>query len=399
MKEDIKLKYVTKDEKIEIISNTKISNIDDYIEYHFLNDDKLVLEKIDNNSYYLYPSLGFQKDNLYHIIIKDKNISFKSTKKKELLLKIKSDDIKLPKYWKKYLDDKIPSLIDKTKNNDFNFILFSDVHINTNRLKFAAIIKYLIDKVRVDEVICNGDVITSYDTLIKAYDELIKFKELTKGIKYLYVYGNHDSNAKDYSKDENVVKLNNFKYLIINNDKIKYEKNKMYGVYDIDDKKIRIIVLDTGACKVSNLDEEELEYFKSKLLERSDYNILIFAHRIFAGTELYELNPNIFIHESGKKIKDAIDEVYDKMTSSIISIFSGHNHIDCMDENSKYNNIARTCDAGDRNSLFDANYQYRDKQTTKEQAIDYVSINTKLRTIDVIRIGCGDALSDLSIKY
>ena len=60
--------------------------------------------------------------SFYHIIIKDKNISFKSTKKKELLLKIKSDDIKLPKYWKKYLDDKIPSLIDKTKNNDFNFI-------------------------------------------------------------------------------------------------------------------------------------------------------------------------------------------------------------------------------------------------------------------------------------
>ena len=392
MKETIKLQYVKKDDKIEVSSNVDIK---DNISFESLKEDELIIENIDNH-YYLSPSRGFEEDNLYHIKLLNDNISFITTNKKELLVKIKPKKARLPKYWQEYLDKKIPLVKEKIKNNDFNFILFSDVHINTNRMKTPLIIKYLNDKLDIDEIIFNGDIITSYDTLLKAYDELIKWKEAYKGINYLLVYGNHDSNAKDYSKDENVVTLNNFKYLAINNKKLKYEREKMYATYDLDDKKIRIIVLDTGACKVSSVDNKELKYFKKKLSEKPDYQLLIFAHRIFEGTEIGEKHPNIVIHESGKKVKKVIDDNY---KDNIIALISGHNHIDCIEKGCIYNNIARTCDGGDRNSLFDANYPYRTRGTTEEQALDIVSINKKERSIEFIRIGVGDTDADLKLKY
>ena len=402
MKETIKLKYISNDYKLELLSNELINeeNIRSFLKIEFLKEEEIKVENISNNHYYVYPAFGFNKDNLYYFKIINEAVSFASTKKEEIILKLKQKlDSSLDDYWYDYLDKKIEEIKPKLKESDFSFITLTDFHVNTNQLKSPKIVKYLMDKLKIDEFIFNGDIITEYNSLIKAYAELIKWRELTKDINYILVYGNHDSNAKDYTDDDNVISMANFKYLVCKNNKLNYVKNTMYGCYDIKGKNIRLITLDTGACKVSQVSKEELAYLQKSLLELDkNYHVLIFAHRIFEGTEILEKHPNITLHKSGKLIKDAIDNVYSSVNANIIGIISGHNHIDYKEED-KYLLMCRTCDAGFRNSLFDANNPYRIKDTFEEQALDVCLVNKNERKLECIRIGVGDKKMDVEYRY
>ena len=402
MKETIKLKYINKNYKLELLSKKEINreNIHYFLKIEMLNKEEIQVIKVNDNLYQIFPKDGFSKNNLYYFKIISKNLMFTSVKKQELLLKIKQrQKLVLDDYWYSYLDKKIEEVKPKIKESDFCFVTLTDFHVNTNQLKSPLIIKYLMEKLNIDEFIFNGDIITEYDSLIKAYDELVKWKEVTKDLKYLLVYGNHDSNAKDYTDDDKVISMANFKYLACKNSKVNYVKDTMYGSYDIEDKKVRIIILDTGACKVSAPTKEEIAYLENKLLEKdNNYHILIFAHRIFEGTEIGEKHPNIVLHKSGKLVKDAIDKVYSRMNANLVGIMSGHNHIDYK-ETGKYLNMCRTCDAGFRNSLFDANNPYRIKGTFEEQAIDLCILKTKERKFECIRIGVGDKTMDETYSY
>lgn len=402
MESTITLKYINKNYKLEILSSIELTldNISNYLKIEVLHEDKICVEKGIDNLYYVFFENGFSKDNLYYFKILNSELLFKCSKKQELLLKIKPiQNIILDDYWRTYLDEKIASLQEKVKESDFSFLSLTDFHVNTNQMKSPLIIKYLMERLKIDEFIFNGDIITEYSSLIKAYDELVKWREATKGLKYLLVYGNHDSNAKDYTDDDKVISMANFKYLVCSNSKVHYIKNEMYGVYDIKDKNIRIIILDTGACKVSQVSTQELTYLKERLLElNNSCHVLIFAHRIFEGTEIGERHPNIVLHQSGKAIKDLIDSVYSDIDANLIGIVSGHNHIDYQ-ERDKYLIACRTCDAGFRNSLFDANNPYRIKGTTEEQAIDLCVLNKNKRLLECIRIGVGDKKMDIKYHY
>lgn len=402
MKETIKLKYINKNYKLELSSNKCINedNIHHFLKIEILNKEEIKVEKASDNLYYVFPKNGFTKNNLYYFKIINKEVTFKCTKKQELLLKIKtSKKLVLDDYWYTYLDKKVEEIKPKIKEGDFTFVTLTDFHVNTNQLKSPLIIKYLMDNLKLDEFIFNGDIITEYDSLIKAYDELVKWKEVTKDLKYLLVYGNHDSNAKDYTDDDKVVSMANFKYLACKGSKVNYVKDTMYGTYDIEDKNVRVITLDTGACKVSQVTNDELIYLQEKLLEKdSKYHILIFAHRIFEGTEIGEKHPNIVLHPSGKAVKTAIDSIFSDLRANLVGIMSGHNHIDYK-EVDKYLLMCRTCDAGFRNSLFDANNPYRVKGTYEEQAIDVCILNTRKRKFECIRIGVGDNAMDEEYNY
>lgn len=396
----IKLDYINTNDKIEIITKLDI-NKDNYTKYirfeDTLNIFVLRFEKT-NDGYLIYPSKGFQEDVVYYISLLSNDIKFKEYNTNELVLKIKKGYI-LPLYWKEYLDKKILLINEKLKESDYSFIYLTDCHLSTNYLNFASIIKYLLANTEIDDCMFGGDVCTYYGKKIKALEDIVKWNELTYDIEMISAYGNHDANSKEFISDSEYMDKLDFKNLCMSNSKVDYVNNELYGIYDIVDKKIRVIVLDTGVYKMSELDEEELNFMKDKMLDLdSDYSVIILAHKFFCGTEQNERHPNIVLHEEGIKIKNAIDSIYDKLKCNLIGVFSGHNHIDC-DRVDKYPMIATTCDSSGWNALYDANYPIREEDTINSQALDIVFINKKNRTIDTLRIGVGDKTQDRKYNY
>jgi len=194
---DLKLLYINSNYKLEIKSKYPLNkdNIDEYLSISFKHKEEIEIEE-KNNLYYLSIKGGFKNNNLYYFSIKSEDVSFVEYNNSKIILKIKEEKDELPSYWTNYLDEKIELINDKMKNYEYAFIHFTDMHIYTNNMKSPAIIKYLMDKTKIDDIIFNGDIITYYGFFIDAYDELIKFKEAFNEMKYVLVYGNHDSNAK-----------------------------------------------------------------------------------------------------------------------------------------------------------------------------------------------------------
>ena len=395
---DLKLLYINSNYKLEIKSKYPLNkdNIDKYLSIIFKHKEVIEIEE-KNNLYYLSIKDGFKKNNLYYFSIKSEDVSFVEFNNSKIILKIKEEKEELPSYWTNYLDEKIELINDKMKNYEYAFIHFTDMHIYTNNMKSPAIIKYLMDNTKIDDIIFNGDIITYYGFFIDAYDELIKFKEAFNEMKYVLVYGNHDSNAKKNKKEDFLIPLDDYKYLVANNSKVKYVENKMYGIYEINN--IKFIILDTGADLASSFDDAELAYLREELLNtESDKHVIVLAHKVFIGTSPYVLDPTIEISDVGYKIINCINEVKDKMKAKLVMLISGHNHTDYY-QHVGFNALCRTCDASYFNASYDCKYPIRIDGTINEQAIDVVLLNTITQKIEIMRIGCGDKKEDLILGY
>lgn len=395
---DLKLLYIDANYKLEIKSKYQLNknNIDKYISILFNHKEDIEIEE-KNDLYYLTVKGGFNVNNLYYFKIINDNVSFNNFKERIIILKIKTEPLQLPIYFKEYLDKKIPIINEKIKNNDYSFIHFTDMHINTNNMKSPSIIKYLMENININDIVFNGDIVTYYGFLIEAYDELIKFKESFNDYQYLLVYGNHDSNAKKHKREDCIIPLEHYKYLVADNSKVKYVKNKMYGIYEANN--IKFIILDTGADLVSSFDDEELLYLQEELLNTSaDKHIIILAHKVFIGTSPYVLNPIIEISDVGNKIISCINKIKNKMQAKLVMLISGHNHTDYY-QNVGFNALCRTCDASYFNASYDCKYPIRIDGTINEQAIDIVFVNTKKQKVEIMRIGCGDIKEDLILDY
>ena len=141
------------------------------------------------------------------------------------------------------------------------------------------------------------------------------------------------------------------------------------GNGSFDDNNQKMFVLDT----VSKLD--------------STWSVLVFVHIVFSG---FDNDNGISILEpAGKKIFDFFESVKDSSECSFVGIFSGHSHLDYLNENDYSLPVTTTtCDAiGYYNQT--ANYYLREENTFTEQAFDVVQVDTNQRKVYLTRIGAG----------
>lgn len=300
----------------------------------------------------------------------------------------------LPRYWMEYLKGKASVLDAADVNLGFNGVSFAfvtDAHMNNNALRSPALLKHIKNTTNIGDVIFGGDLVTGFSSYEEATAELTKWRDLTRELGVINLYGNHDNNGNAQTDSAAIIPESAFYALECRNTEnaVKWERNNLYGYKDNDIQKVRYIFLNSKAPDYAVIDDYQVEWMKSKISELgAEWTVIVFIHQFFE----YDANYNVILEPCGVKIKNALDEIYDTVNATIAGVVTGHLHRDAhMVSEKGYVMIATTCDAyAYAQTKVDTDNPNRTLGTTTEQCFDLFYVNTQARTIKTIRIGAGD---------
>lgn len=289
----------------------------------------------------------------------------------------------LPDYWETYLDEKIPSIVEKDMlvgNSGDSFVFITDVHIPRNSMYSPLLIKNICENTSVDKVFNGGDYLdddTGEDGKNTAVNTLLSWRK--QSMTEYAVRGNHDLNNYDGNNESNALTLGEWYSLMVKQaEKYANTDKKDYFVVDNDSQKVRYIVM----CSEG---DRPTTWLQEKLTEvDSEWTVLIMQHRYWGST-------TDSVSNAGNLIVEAINSVYTNIKARLVGIICGHTHADyaITESTNGYLIIATTCDAltgeGERT-----------KGTTTEQAFDVVHLDTANRKLYMTRIGSG---SDREFSY
>ena len=243
-------------------------------------------------------------------------------------------------------DQLISKVQQEISDSTIVFSLFTDVHAsdvlneyeeeNPNNNKgyknyrnFAKIVRKISEKIGVDFIVNLGDTInsTSDESTDNHTDHTENKKRLAEftmniqktNIPYVYAAAHHelypwgDENA--LTKNEILGLENRYsRYLkFVKNDN---DVNKGYYYFDIDDKKTRIIVLDSCCNSSADYSDLEINWVKNRALE-TEYKIIVFSHMGTNETNSGD-NPN-----NGNELETILNN-----SGKIIAYYHGHTHWD-----------------------------------------------------------------------
>ncbi len=318
----------------------------------------------------------------------------------------KDSSVAVPSYWKEYLDGKAEELKKaeaSTNGNGVSFAFITDIHVGSNNMVSPVILKYLQDKGVIQRVICGGDIIYEFhNRREEAINELSQWSESTKSLRLVTLLGNHDLNSNNQTNLSQVLGEDEF-YAIVckqNESFVRYEAGELYGYEDILNQRIRFLYLNTGAPDNAVIKQSQLDWMRERILElEAGWTVVVFAHQFWTGIRSTE--PKLELDNNGVLIESTLNSIYDHSRATIACVIVGHCHRNYSKQSSKgYPIIATTCDSGGFNSgLYDPDTPIRQAGTITEQSFDFYYINTKMRQIDIIRIGAGDSLMDRRFNY
>lgn len=295
-------------------------------------------------------------------------------------------------YYTSHLEDKLYTInqIDEQNDISFSFAFVTDLHIEYNTNNSATVLKAINKQYPLDKVVLGGDYISN------DYKDINEAKSLMKecirpftSFNYTAIIGNHDSNNNSNVGTPQIPDKEI--YSIINNKEEQYP----YSLEKDEKNKICLFYLDSGTGKGSFSDEDQQLFLYDNLMRLDDtWSVLIFIHIIFDGT--YENNNLSVIQDCGSEFVDYLNSFYTDLKCNLIGVFSGHSHLDHMDNISYPCTFVTTmCDSiGVSNP--DYNIYKRKKREITEQAFDIVQVDTTNRRVYLTRIGCG---SDRSYSY
>ncbi len=334
----------------------------------------------------------------------------------------------VPEYWKTYLDNKKSELIAAELSIGLagaSFIFITDVHWKDNYKKSPAIISYIRQITQVKDVICGGDILEAHGARAAKIAEMLDWNECVKPVGCINLVGNHDYNTSDQPKstwDVNRIKPEEF-YRMCNSETEKvvsydYTNNvsvseagyrfnagrytEYFGFCDNNTQKIRYIFLDSTCCHKSvsdgmtssdlRISDAQLRWMQDRITELEEgWTILVFTHIALGADGLFEI---------GQQIENALDGIYDSVAATIAGVICGHCHKTLSYISTKgYPFISTTCDARKQSQAANDPTGYSNGGDVDEQAFDVYYVNTKNRTIDVIRIGAGDTDSNRNFTY
>lgn len=332
-----------------------------------------------------------------------------------LFIEIKSEKDLLPTYLEKNIleaEDKILSL---NKNGLTSFSFITDIHaengtyspmanINSfNRIGNSGLVQFGI---------CAGDITTGKYEDLKSGKGLYNIEYLSNKLKQnnsttLFARGNHDCNTRSDSSVaisgkqyyESVLKeLNDDGKIIVD----KNNKDGDYYYYDLEDKKIRVCVLNAfnGENYEFIFGQNQLNFVANEILNLStkdnsqDWQVLFLTHTVDtsiahseAPKDTEKLYNIINAFQEGKKYeKDDLNIDYSMQgKGTVIAIITGHHHLDTtMIKNNILIITVRSA-----SPLMDRDYLNTEQYNENDISFDIFSIDTENKKLYSTKVGRG----------
>ena len=343
----------------------------------------------------------------------------------------------LPLYAQSQVDTIVNTLNEIQNSQSVSLAFLTDIHVNgstmydsTQRAMYvsALAINEIAKKIPFDFVMCNGDYLYNSTSSTKA-NMINYYTELSKAIRKINIpvflgKGNHDindiaSSSSNYLTDEELYK-SFLKYTTL-----KYNGNyghlqDAYGYYDIPNKKIRFIFINTVDVNsdeqhTTGVSNEQVKFITNALkIIEPNWGVVFFSHHPLqsgaidpTNTTSSHLNPN----NGGSQLLGVINAYINSSTytnasydidvdytqngsNEIIAMISGHSH---RDRGVYVNDILMV-------STTSASYKYDGKNlegtkitrtagTASETSWDIITIDRQNEILYMTRYGAGSVLN------
>ena len=286
------------------------------------------------------------------------------------------------------------------------FVFWTDTHFKAyGESSSSEIISLLLDGIPRPKAIWGGDAITAYTNDIEKCwrAQTREFARLDKDIRLMPVRGNHDLTAresKDVKAGYSLSPKATFKAFdavttkgVIRNPK---DKNGLYYYYDETETRIRYIVVDMFESfdgtdvfwgVKPGVSEKQLVWLVDEAIGKAPEGWgLVFAMHSSVGFDLS-------VHKSYVPLAEAIETLPTyRPDLKVLLVLGGHRHHDMQIVRSGVWYVMTASDATYQDyarSPFSPPGVRREKGTSNEHVIDYISVSKDMDTVSMIRIGYG----------
>ena len=368
-------------------------------------------------------------------------------------------------FWAEYIRQKAQTINSYlTKGTDKTAFLFlTDTHWIDNNPSYlnsfginTGLMKYIADNCNIQYAIHGGDINSEYRSDINIARQwmtlpVAKMRDAFEHV--LLTRGNHDDNNESGNKNWSytISQSDSYSYMFRNTKDVVFGATGTYFYHDIPFDKVRIISIDgndfpyTNNVDATQLDEKLLAYGYDQLQwvcdtlasTPDDYHIIIYTHEMLAPSAVTIDHPNdspqtraknylvlvniLKAYKNRSNYSETISGSFSTYHSSyysgtlsknftncdatIVGVFSGHEHIDCIEEildgNGNGIGIYNTCTQNSSNlfgsGVLSATYQHpMTIGTTTELVWDVVVVDRAQKHVDMIRIGAYAANTDVS---
>jgi hypothetical protein len=302
----------------------------------------------------------------------------------------------LPSYYGTYLNDKISTIENILRESYAHgdaFYFITDMHWDKNAQKSPDIIAMMQKKLRINKMFTGGD-ITSNGYENSPITELRK--AMGNDASVYSVSGNHEYiGAATYSE---IAYMQNSLYP----ENVEFGSiEKSYYYIDNKAKKIRYIVLAAygeavnGAAKTLYTDINQLEWFKNIALNvESGWTIIILTHCLYAVPVYSDGTSGNVIEQPDQDNHGFTNAIKNYNGAGVIAcVIQGHLHYDrIFMQDGMPPVVCVTCDKNqpwiDNGVNREPELIERNSGGIKEQAFDVVVIDTNVKKLKFIRIGC-----------
>lgn len=307
--------------------------------------------------------------------------------------------IGVPAYYVDHMISKTATILDNMMaagKNGETFIFITDIHWENNTKNSPALVRYLLDNLNINFMLCGGDLINEglKVPMAKTMVECIKAFDF-KNIFMPCVFGNHDSNKNDsnISHPERWFDAS-AQYALMQKqaeDKIEYFTDSGWNfTFKSETSKTLWVCVDTTENGTFTYYNELASVLNNA---PAGYNIIIVGHWFYdsGNKSTFALNLEDIVDAYNDKTTAEIGGVnYDftNAAASICGVIGGHMHSD-MDwtTGDGIPFILSDSDNGPRSGNTDYPYV---KGTITEQSFDVVTFDYTNRTIKCVRIGRGE---------
>lgn len=302
----------------------------------------------------------------------------------------------IPNYYISEVNSAIDSISENMNTcgkNGETFVFITDIHWETNTRHSPELIRYILDRLNINKIICGGDLINqgAKSAMINTLHECVRSFNI-KNTFFPIAFGNHDSN-KNGSSSSDYFDMNTEYALLMKqcDDKVHYLNDgtdwSMY--FDVEATKTRFIICDTGENGTFLSYDELCECLNAA---PSGYTVIIVAHWLYNenAKSAFCINLESIVDAyNGRESVTVGGSTYDFTSASgnIASVIAGHIHND-MDFSTSDGIpfIFTDCDNGPRSN--NTSYPYV-PGTITEQCFDVVTIDYTNKTVKCVRIGRG----------
>ena len=307
--------------------------------------------------------------------------------------------LSIPDYWSTYMASKIGVINENCraigKDGD-NFVFITDIHNEDNGGYSPSLIRMILQKTPVRNIIIGGDLLSSATSREDACEKIQALRNKYDYTERVFpVRGNHDVNV-----DSDTAITDGDYYAIMERplENILNTEKKLYYFRDNDAQKIRYIFIDAYGGTDSALDADQVEWIKTKARElQSGWNVVFVAHpywHVSTGATNTVLAIGTYLKNLINELIDGVsgDNPISPMAAKVIALIVGHVHRDKIElvsaTEQNYWIVGTTCDKGGTNN-FDPDHSVRTLGTIHEHAFDVFNLKTNNRNIYTTRIGEG----------